>query len=122
MSKPNQSLPAGTVAAGITAYGSLLGRAGGEQLALVSRASDQPALAVVLYRSPPYDLRMPALEMPRLSINLTASSVFGGVEAERPRSFDAKRHSMFLTQSSVPVQWRKQSPSRRHDREGCRRL
>ena len=112
MKKPNQSLPASTVAVGITAYGSLLGRAGGEQLALVSRASEQPALAVVLYRSPPYDLRVPALEMPRLSINLTASSVFGGVEAERPRSFEAKRHSMFLTQSSVAVQWRKQSPSR----------
>ena len=112
MNKPNRSLPASTVAVGITAYGSLLGRAGGEQLALVSRASEQPALAVVLYRSPPYDLRVPALDMPRLSINLTASSVFGGVEAERPRCFEARRHSMFLTQSSVAVQWRKQSPSR----------
>ena len=67
MNKPNRSLPASTVAVGITAYGSLLGRAGGEQLALVSRASDQSALAVVLYRSLPYDLRVPALEMPRLN-------------------------------------------------------
>lgn len=112
MSKADPSRPASTVATGITAYGSLLGRAGGEQLVLVSRPSEQHALAVVLYRSPPYDLRVPALDMPRLSINLTASSVFGGVEAERPRTFQAKRHSMFLTQASVAVQWRKQSPSR----------
>ena len=65
MSEPKPSQRASTVDTGITAYGSLLGHAGGEQLALVSRTIDQPALAVVLYRSPPYDLRVPALDMPR---------------------------------------------------------
>ena len=69
-----------TPTAGITAYGSVLYRAGGEQLAVVGRPSEQPTLAVVLYRSPPYDLQVPALQMPRLSINLTASSVVGGIE------------------------------------------
>ena len=128
MSNPNnQSQLESTVAFGITAYGSLLGRAGGEQQALVSRPSEQPALAVGLYRSPPYDLHVLALNMPRLSINLTASRVFGGVESERRRSFEAKRHSMFLTPPSAAVQWRKQSPSRHltiyfrpqsHDDEG----
>ena len=97
---------------GITAYGSLLGRAGGEQLALMCRPAEQATLAVVLYRSPPYDLRVPALDMPRLSINLTASSVFGGIESERRRTFEAARHSMFLTPPSAAVQWRKRSPSR----------
>ena len=101
-----------TPTAGITAYGSVLYRAGGEQLAVVSRPSEQPTLAVVLYRSPPYDLQVPALQMPRLSINLTASSVVGGIESERRRTFEARRHSMFLTPPLAAVQWRKQSPSR----------
>ena len=101
-----------TPTAGITAYGSVLYRAGGEQLAVVSRPSEQPTLAVVLYRSPPYDLQVPALQMPRLSINLTASGVVGGIESERRRTFEARRHSMFLTPPLAAVQWRKQSPSR----------
>ena len=101
-----------TAAVCITAYGSLLGSAGGEQLALVCRPVEQPALSVVLYRSPPYDLHVQELNLSRLSINLTASRVFGGVESERRRSFEAKRHSMFLTPPSAAVQWRKQSPSR----------
>ena len=102
----------GVTATGVAAYGSLLGRVGGEQLAVVSRPDEQPALAVVLYRSPPYNLQVPALQMARLSINLTSSSVFGGVESERRRTFEAKRHSIFLTPPSAAVRWHKPSPSR----------
>ena len=112
VSEPNPSPSTNAAAAGITAYGSLLGIGGGEQLALVSRQSEQPGLAVVLYRSPSYELQVPALHIPRLSINLTASSVFGGVESERRRAFEAPRHSMFLTPASAAVRWRKRSPSR----------
>ena len=111
-SEQDQAPSASAVSAGITAYGSLLDEAGGEQLGLVGLLGEQRALAVALYRSPPYDLHVPALQMPRLSINLTASSVVGGVEAERRRTFDARRHSIFLTPALVAVQWRKQSPSR----------
>ena len=110
--EPNPASSVSVAAAGIMAYGNLLGRAGGEQLAVVCRPHEQPAVSVVLYRSPPYDLHVPALHMPRLSINLTASSVFGGVESERRRTFEARRHSMFLTPSSAAVQWQKRSPSR----------
>ena len=67
---------------------------------------------MALYQSPPYDLHVPALQMPRLSINLTASNVSGGIESERRRSFDARRHSCFLTPPSAAVRWRKTSPSR----------
>ncbi len=112
MSEPNPSPSTAAAAAGITAYASLLGRSGGEQLALVSRPREQPELAVVLYRSPPYDLHVPALHIPRLSINLTASSVFGGIESERRRVFETPRHSMFLMPPSAAVRWRKRSPSR----------
>lgn len=111
-SEPNPATSASVVATGIMAYGSLLGRVGGEQSGLVSRPGELPALAVVLYRSPPYEIHVPALQVPRLSINLTASSIFGGVEAERRRTFEARRHSIFLTPPSAAVQWRKQSPSR----------
>ena len=110
--KPDPSTTTRGASAGADAYGSRLGRAGGEQLALVCRAGETPALAVVLYRSPAYDLEVPALQLPRLAINLTASRVVGGVESERRRSFDAARHSMFLTPASAAVRWCKQSPSR----------
>ena len=112
MPEPNQPPCASGPSAGVAAYGSLLGHAGGEQLTLVGGPGEQPVLAVALYRSPPYDLHVPALQVPRLSINLTASSVFGGVESERRRTFEARRHSIFLTPPSAAVQWRKQSPSR----------
>lgn len=109
--RPGIDRPAAAPTA-IAAYGSLLCGAGGEQLALLCRPGAQPALTVVLYQSPPYDLHVPALPMPRLSINLTASTVIGGVESERRRRFEARRHSMFLTPPSTAMQWRKQSPSR----------
>ena len=81
-------------------------------MAVVGHPGEQPSLVVALYQSPPYDLHVPALQMPRLSINLTASSVSGGIESERRRTFEARRHSFFLTPPSAAVQWRKSSPSR----------
>ena len=109
---PQPAQPAGPAVTGIAAYGSLLGVAGGEQLAVQTRPSEPAGPTVALYRSPPYQLHVPALQSARLSINLTASSVFGGIESERRRSFEARRHSMFLTPHSAAVQWRKASPSR----------
>ena len=99
-------------AAAVAAYGRLLDQVGGQQMALVGHPGEQPSLAVALYQSPPYDLHVPALQMPRLSINLTASNVVGGIESERRRTFEARRHSFFLTPPSAAVQWRKSSPSR----------
>ena len=49
VSIPDQSTAASTVARGIAVYGSLLGRAGGEQIALVCRPVEQPALSVDLH-------------------------------------------------------------------------
>ena len=40
--------------------------------------------------------------MPRLSISLTASRVFGGAESERRRRFEAKRHSTWKPQLDAP--------------------
>ena len=98
--------------AGAAAYSRILDAAGGEQIESTCGALDRQSLAVALYRSPPYDLKVPALGVSRLSINLTASRVTGGVESERSRMFEASRHSMFFTPAGAPVRWRKASPSR----------
>ena len=112
MSDVQRSRPTNTAAVGVDAYSRLLDQVGGRQMAVVGHPGAQPSLVVALYQSPPYDLHVPALRMPRLSINLTASNVVGGIESERRRTFEARRHSFFLTPPSAAVQWRKSSPSR----------
>ena len=52
------------------------------------------------------------MDVLRLSINLTASRVTGGVDGERGRAFIANRHSLFLTPAGAATRWRKASPSR----------
>ncbi len=76
------------------------------------RGQDLGSIAVTLYTSPAYSLQLPPLSVSRLSINLTASRVTGGVDGERDRTFVAKRHSLFLTPAGASTRWRKSSPSR----------
>ena len=73
---------------------------------------DRGAIAAALYEAPAYDAQLPPLGVPRLSINLTASPVTGGVDGERSRAFVAQRHSLFLTPAGTSTRWRKSSPSR----------
>ena len=112
MSDVRRARPATSATVGVAAYSRLLDQAGGQQLAVVGHPGAPPSLVVALYQSPPYDLHVPALQLPRLSINLTASNVSGGIDSERRRSFEARRHSCFLTPPLAAVQWRKTSPSR----------
>ena len=97
---------------GVNAYASLLAAAGGQQLEALMRHADRSAVCAVLYASPPYDLLVPPLPVPRLSINLTRSRVSGGIDGERHQLFEARRHSLFLTPAGAAVRWRKDSPSR----------
>lgn len=76
------------------------------------RGQDRGSIAVTLYTSPAYSLQLPPLGVSRLSINLTASHVTGGVDGERGRAFVAHRHSLFLTPAGASTRWRKSSPSR----------
>jgi AraC family transcriptional regulator len=55
---------------------------------------------------------VPALAVPRLALNLTAARVSGGLDGDRPRGFDARRHSLFLTPAGAAAKWHKESPSR----------
>jgi AraC family transcriptional regulator len=97
---------------GVSAYGSQLVAAGGQELEALMRHADRSAVCSALYVSPPYDLLVPPLTVPRLSINLTRSRVSGGVDGERQHVFEARRHSLFLTPAGAAVRWRKESPSR----------
>jgi AraC family transcriptional regulator len=97
---------------GVSAYASLIAAAGGQQLEAMMRHADRDAVCSALYASPPYDLLVPPLPVPRLSINLTRSRVSGGIDGERHQVFEAHRHSLFLTPAGAAVRWRKDSPSR----------
>lgn len=77
----------------------------------VGTATSSPVV-VALYDSPPYDLAVPALTVARLSINLTASRVSGHVDERRVRTYDAGRHSLFLTPAGAQAHWRKATASR----------
>lgn len=102
----------GDALGGARAYGRVLHRAGGSEVEALARGRDPAALCVALYASPPYDLRVPALPVSRLSVTLTASRVFGGLDGERPREFETGRHALFLTPAGAATHWRKQAPSR----------
>jgi AraC family transcriptional regulator len=97
---------------GATTYGRILSLAGGNEVTSAMRGQDRGSIAAALYTSPAYSLQLPPLGVSRLSINLTTSRVTGGVDGERGRSFEAKRHSLFLTPAGAPTRWRKSSPSR----------
>lgn len=93
-------------------YGRRLSLAGGNEVTSVMHGRDHGSIAVALYTSPAYSLQLPPLAVSRLSVNLTASRVNGGVDGERGRAFTAHRHSLFLTPAGASTRWRKWSPSR----------
>lgn len=101
-----------TLQTSAAAYTAAMAGAGGLQLQAVARGDDRDAIGVSLYRSPPYALEVPPLPVARLSINLTASRVVGGLVGDRALPYVARCHSLFLTPAGAASQWRKSSPSR----------
>jgi AraC family transcriptional regulator len=97
---------------GVAAYAQALFVAGGKQLEALMRGGDGEAVCAALYMSPPYDLSVPALQVSRLSVNLTSAHVSGGIAGERRRNFDASRHSLFIAPAGAAMTWRKDAPSR----------
>jgi AraC-like DNA-binding protein len=91
-------------------YGGTLAHAGGQVLHALAQHSS--ALAVALYNAPAYDVSVPPLGVARLSINLVQGRVTGGLDGERPQTFLARRHSLFLTPAGAGAAWRKSSASR----------
>ena len=97
---------------GAGAYAQALITAGGKEREALMLGDDRTAVCAAIYTSPPYDLRVPSLSVPRLSVNLTRAFVSGGIDGERRRDYQASRYSLFLTPASAPVCWRKDAPSR----------
>jgi AraC-like DNA-binding protein len=93
-----------------TIYDNRLSDAGGRELQ--ARAARDDAIAVAMYASPPYAVTLPPLGVARLSINLSAARVCGGLDGEPQRAYLARRHSLFLTPADAGATWVKASSSR----------
>jgi AraC-like DNA-binding protein len=102
----------GDVGHALHSYLASLRSTGGEQIAALmgSGAGHRPGAA--LYRAPPFQVSVPALPVPRLSINLTQTRVGAWVQGDVMRSYEARRHAVFLTPADVPMVFRKDVPSR----------
>jgi AraC family transcriptional regulator len=109
---PNQALAQPGFGPGMQAYAAVLHGAGGEQLKALTRLGDERAVSTALYAAPPYDLRVPALPVARMSLNLSGARVQGGVVGERLRSYDAHRYSLFVAPAGAEMTWCKEAPSR----------
>jgi AraC-like DNA-binding protein len=86
--------------------------AGGQEVEALGRSDARLSVYAAIYASKPYALSVPALAVPRLAVNLTGAQVSGGLDGDRPRRFDGRRHSLFLTPAGAAVNWHKESPSR----------
>jgi len=69
-------------------------------------------LYVALYESPPFDLRIAAVDVPRLTINLVDAAVAGGIASDRRHEYAGRRYSMFFTPSRSDAHWIKSKCSR----------
>lgn len=97
---------------GAYAYASVLAGAGGRQLEALMREGDRTSVCSAIYTSPPYDLKVPALPVSRLSVNLTPARVTGGIDGGRLRSYECRRYAIFLAPAGATAAWRKDLPSR----------
>ena len=100
------------VRSGAEIYLRTLVNAGGQEVEALRCGNGRPLVYAAIYASQPYAISVPALAVPRLAVNLTAARVSGGLDGDRPRGFDARRHSLFLTPAGTAVNWHKESPSR----------
>jgi AraC family transcriptional regulator len=98
------------VSGGAVAYDRVLRDAGG-RLVGSAHGADGAQLRVTLYEATPYDLKVAPMPVPRLSINLRAAAVHGGLCGERERGYAGRRYSLFLTPARADAHWRKDAPS-----------
>lgn len=97
---------------GVQAYSTVLQSAGGEQVKALRGLAGDRVVCAALYAAPPYDLHVPGMDLSRLSLNLTPARVTGGIDGERPRSYDAHRYSLFMAPAGAEMHWRKEASSR----------
>ena len=92
-------------------YDESLGLSGGRRVDATS-CFRQNELHVALYESPPYDLKIAAVDVPRLSINLVDAPVLGAMASDRSQEYAARRYSLFFTPSRCDAHWVKSKSSR----------
>lgn len=69
-------------------------------------------LYVALYESPPFNLQIAAVDVPRLTINLVDAPVAGAIASDRSQEYAARRYSLFFTPSRCDARWIKSKCSR----------
>src|SRR5277367_4128189 len=92
-------------------YDESLGLSGGRRVDATSRFRKNE-LYVALYESPPFDLKIAAVDVPRLTINLVDASVVGAMASDRSQGYAARRYSLFFTPSRCDAHWVKSKYSR----------
>jgi AraC-like DNA-binding protein len=69
-------------------------------------------LCVALYESPPFDLKIAAVDVPRLTINLVDAPVAGAMASDHTQDYSARRYSLFFTPFGCDAHWIKSKRSR----------
>ena len=92
-------------------YDESLGLSGGRRVDATSRFRKNE-LYVALYESPPFDLKIAAVDVPRLTINLVDASVVGAMASDSSQEYAARRYSLFFTPSHCDAHWVKSKYSR----------
>jgi AraC family transcriptional regulator len=99
------------IARGAAAYDVSLELSGGRRVEATSCLRNNE-LYVALYESPPFDLRIAAVDVPRLTINLVDAPVVGAMASDRSKEYAARRYSLFFTPSGCDAHWVKSKYSR----------
>jgi len=92
-------------------YDTSLRHAGGHRVDVTSCIRSHE-LYVALYESPPFDLKIPEVDVPRLTINLADAAVTGCIASDRRREYAGRRYSLFFTPSGSDAHWIKSTCSR----------
>jgi AraC family transcriptional regulator len=92
-------------------YDESLGLSGGRRVDATSGFRNNE-LYVALYESPPFDLKIAAVDVPRLTINLVDAPVVGAMASDRSQEYAARRYSLFFTPSRCDAHWVKSKYSR----------
>jgi len=99
------------IARSATTYDESLQLSGGRRVEATSCFRNNE-LYVALYESPPFDLRIAAVDVPRLTINLVDAPVVGAMASDRSKEYAARRYSLFFTPSGCDAHWVKSKYSR----------
>ena len=99
------------IARSAATYDESLGLSGGRRIDASSGFRNND-LYVALYESPPFDLKIASVDVPRLTINLVDAPVVGALASDHSQEYAARRYSLFFTPSRCDAHWVKSKYSR----------